>query len=48
MNDSHDDWDEYRPYAMMAYRSAEHETTNLIANYLMFGREVTTPPDIMC
>lgn len=27
VNDKHDDWDKYLPYVMMAYRSAEHETT---------------------
>ncbi|CAG2207589.1 unnamed protein product [Mytilus edulis] len=47
VNDNHDDWDEYLPYVMMAYRSAEHETTGYTPNYLMFGREVSTPLDIM-
>ncbi|CAG2231003.1 unnamed protein product [Mytilus edulis] len=32
---------------MMAYRSAEHETTGYTPNYLMFGREVSTPIDLM-
>lgn len=41
------DWDEYLPYVTMAYRSVEHETTGYSPNYLMFGREVQTPLDIM-
>ena len=32
----------------MAYRAAEHETTGNTPNYMMLGREVTTPLDIAC
>ena len=32
---------------MMAYRSAEHETTSFTPNELMIGREVSTPLDLM-
>lgn len=35
------------PYVMMAYRSAENETTGFTPNYLMLCREVSTPLDIM-
>ena len=41
------DWDDQLPYVMMAYRSAEHETTSMSPNMLMFGREVSTPLDLM-
>lgn len=41
------DWDAQLPYVMMAYRSAEHETTGLSPNMLMFGHEVSTPLDLM-
>ena len=41
------DWDDQLPYVMMAYRSAEHETTGMSPNMLMFGREVSTPLDLM-
>ena len=41
------DWDMHLPYVMMAYRSAEHETTGQTPNFLMLGREVATPLDIM-
>ena len=39
--------DEYLPFVMMAYRSVEHETTGCSPNYLMLGREVGTPIDLM-
>ena len=48
VNDHHTDWDEHLPYVMMAYRSAENETTGLTPNMLMLGREATTPLDIVC
>ena len=41
------DWDEQLPYVMMAYRSANHETTGMIPNRLMCGREVSTPLILM-
>ena len=46
-NDHQTDWGTFLSYVMMAYRSTEHETTGYTPNYLMFGREVTTPLDIM-
>ena len=42
-----DDWDDLLPYVLMAYRSVEHETTCSIPNYLMLGREVASPLDLM-
>ena len=47
VSDHHRDWDEYLPCVMMAYRSAEQETTGCTPNRLMLGREVTSPLDIM-
>ena len=47
VSSNHKDWDEQLPYVMMAYRSAEHETTGMSPNMLMFGREVATPLDLM-
>ena len=47
VNEYHTDWDEYLPFVMMAYRSVEHETTGCSPNYLMLGREVGTPIDLM-
>jgi hypothetical protein len=43
----HRDWDTHLPYLMMAYLSAEHETTGCTPNALMLGREVATPLNIM-
>lgn len=43
VNQNHTDWDKQLPYLMMAYRSAEHETTGFSPNDLMLGREATTP-----
>lgn len=47
VNEFHSDWDEYLPYVMQAYRSAVHETTGYTPNFLMLGREVSTPLDLM-
>ena len=47
INDHQSDWDEQLPFLTMAYRSVEHETTGFSPNYLMLGREVSTPLDIM-
>ena len=44
---NHRDWDEQLPYVMMAYQRAEHETTGMSPNMLMFGQEVSTPLDLM-
>ena len=41
------DWDLNLPYFLMAYRSAEHETTGYTPAHLMFGREMRLPLDLM-
>jgi hypothetical protein len=46
VNEHQNDWDEHLPYISMAYRAAEHETMGITPNYMMLGREVTTPLDI--
>jgi hypothetical protein len=46
VNEHQNDWDEHLPYIAMAYRDTEHETTGNTPNYMMLGREVTTPLDI--
>ncbi|XP_053400623.1 uncharacterized protein LOC128557349 [Mercenaria mercenaria] len=46
VKEHHRDWDEYLQYVMMAYRSAEHETTGMTPNLLMLGRETSAPLDI--
>lgn len=47
VDDHQRDWDTHLLYLMMAYRSAEHETTGCTPNLLMLGREVATPLDIL-
>ena len=41
------DWDDQLKYACLAYRSSRHESTGETPNMLMFGREVSTPLDVM-
>ena len=46
-NSSQNDWDEYLPSVMMAYRSSLHRTLKETPNMMMFGREVRIPLDAM-
>jgi hypothetical protein len=46
VNEAQDDWDEYLPVLMMAYRSAVHRSTGYTPNFLMFGREIVLPSDL--
>ena len=41
------DWDERLPAVMAAYRSSRHEATGFSPNFLMFGREVKAPLDLV-
>ena len=41
------DWYCLLPFAMAAYRSSTHTTTNEMPNRLMFGREVATPASLL-
>jgi transposase InsO family protein len=41
------DWDLWLPYIMAAYRNSRHDVTNFTPNYLIFGREVRAPVDIV-
>ena len=45
--DKQDDWDEYLPYISMAYRATPQESSGFSPNYLMFGRELAMPVDLM-
>ena len=44
--DDQQDWDEWLPYVLMAYRSAEHEATKYTPARLMLGREIRLPIDL--
>ena len=41
------DWDEHLPLLMLAYRSAQHETTGVSPCEMMFGRHVSLPADLV-
>ena len=41
------DWDVHLPYVMMAYRASEHASTKYTPNFLMLGREINLPLDIL-
>lgn len=41
------DWDSLLPYVMAAYRSSRHKATQYTPNFLMMGREVRAPVDLM-
>ena len=41
------DWDQYLPYLMMAYRSSVHETLGETPCFMMMGREVRLPVDLI-
>ena len=41
------DWDDYLPYIAMAYRATPQASTGFSPNFLMFGRELAMPIDVM-
>ncbi|XP_061754270.1 uncharacterized protein LOC133551511 isoform X2 [Nerophis ophidion] len=43
----HWDWDLMIPYAVMAYRATKHSSTGFTPNYMMFGRELSEPVDLV-
>ena len=45
--DQKDDWDEHLPYISMAYRATVQESSGFSPNFLMFGRELAMPVDLM-
>ena len=47
IDEHHRDWDSLLQYVMAAYRSSRHEATHFTPNYLMMGREVRAPVDIV-
>ena len=42
-----EDWDDYLPYLLMAYRATIQESTKCSPNLLMFGHEISLPVDVM-
>jgi RNase H-like domain found in reverse transcriptase/Integrase zinc binding domain/Integrase core domain len=47
ISENQKDWDVWLPYVMAAYRSSQNEVTSYSPNYLMLGREVRAPVDIV-
>ena len=47
VSDHQTDWDKMLPYVAAALRASPSESTGYSTNYLMFGREVNTPADIV-
>ena len=41
------DWDEMLPSVLAAYRSSLHDTTGFTPNFLLFGRELRAPLDLV-
>ena len=41
------DWDSHVPLILLAYRSPVHESTGKTPSFLMFGREVNLPVDLL-
>jgi hypothetical protein len=47
LTDQQEEWDQYLPFVTMAYRATPHATTELSPNFMMFGRELSMPIDVM-
>ena len=48
VTDNHkQDWDLVVPHVLSAYRSTQHDSTGYTPNYLMYGRQVNAPVDII-
>ena len=47
IDNEHRSWDDALPYAMMAYRSSIHESTNQSAAKMLLGREIHLPVDLL-
>lgn len=43
----HWEWDFMIPYALMAYRATKHGVIGFTPNFMMFGREVSEPMDLV-
>ena len=45
--DHQKDWDVRLPFALAAYRATRHSSTGYTPNFLVFGREVRSPADVV-
>lgn len=44
---NYQEWDKHLPLLTLAYRSTTHEVTGFTPNYVMTGREISLPLDVM-
>lgn len=47
VNENHDDWDEWIPHVLLAYRTAVQSSTGFTPHKMLFGREARIPIDLM-
>ena len=47
VSESQRDWDVWVPMVMAAYRASMHEATGYSPNFLMYGREIWAPIDLI-
>ena len=45
--DNQNDWDEWLPHVLLAYRTAVHSSTGVTPHRMLFGREARIPVDIL-
>jgi len=47
VSDHHRDWDTHLSFALAAFRATRHDSMGYTPNFLVLGREVRTPPDLV-
>jgi len=47
VSDHHRDWDSHLSFALAAFGATRHDSTGYTPNFLVLGREVRMPPDIV-
>ena len=47
VNEHQNDWDDYLPFLLLAYRSTIHDSTGCMPNLLFLSRELSLPIDFM-
>jgi len=47
VSDHHREWDSHLSFALAAFHATRHDSTGYTPNFLMLGREVRAPSDIV-
>ena len=47
MVDKQEEWDEHQPFIAMAYRANPHGSTGFSPKFMMYGRELSMPVNVM-